>query len=202
VENIKRENEIKSKKKNGKTNKIISLSVGDPKEKCNSEFPVCINDMDKEFQRDVVSFVVLRLNKPNDFIIDNYFGGSVTKKFGNKTNTLDELNPDDVLIERRKHTCEIKLHTKTKSSQIIFISCHENFIEEELDLNYLKNSFRRRRKCIIIDIKILLILAVKVSRGSKKSVHKENKVDENEKNFELGKIYENIKKGKKFFYFR
>ncbi len=52
-----------------------------------------------------------------------------------------------------------------------------------------------------MDIKILLILAVKVSKHSKKSVkvHNENKDEENEKDFEFGKIYENIKKGMEIF---
>lgn len=137
VENILKENELKSKTKN-QNNKKNLLDTGIIK--CDTSFPVCVNDLDKEFQRNVVSFVTMKLNRVNNIIFDEYFG----KNNGNKANISNEYDPDDILIERRGHTCGMKEFSITKSNANKFDNRN---LEKDADLH---NSLRKTRKCKLI----------------------------------------------------
>ncbi len=148
IENIKRESVLKTKIIDGKKNQSC------PKEKCDLKFPVCLNDMDKEFQRRVVSFVVLKLNKTSNLMIDDYFGGQINIKVGKKTNSLNEYEDDDIVIERRRHTCGILEDCKTKSSVFKYNSNH---VKDDLDLN---DSLRKKKTCK--KFIILIILSFKI----------------------------------------
>jgi hypothetical protein len=110
IENIEKENEAKLKlKKKVKNSKNFENFEKIEIEKntpclCDIKSPICINDIENDFQHKVISFICLKTQSTPPKIIENYF---IASPFGLKEN-LDESEInffEGLLIERRPHTC-------------------------------------------------------------------------------------------------
>lgn len=114
IENIVKENKEKSKlkkkfKKSEKSEKSEKFEKYEKSEKeinslCDPKSPICLNDIENDFQHNVISYICLRAQSNLPKIIDNYFIAAPFLLFEEIDDDSTGQN-EGLLIERRPHTC-------------------------------------------------------------------------------------------------
>ena len=179
VDSIRKENEMNLKLKN----EILCNSIK-KEEKCNLDYPVCTNDANKDFQRTVNSFIVLRSKSTDNLIVDDYFCGVSNNSLVNSVKEVQQNDSKDILIERRNHTCRMSREVDSNKNNYKF----DKITEEE---KYSNNVIKKRGKC-----KILLLICISTAliyfHRFQKSINDSVKVKEF---IEYANVYEKIKTG-------
>lgn len=137
VDSIRKENEINLKLKN----KILSNYVKN-EEKCNVDYPVCINDINQDFQRTVNPFILLRSTFTDNLIVEDYFSTMSNNFLFDNLKDLNLNKSKDILIERRNHTCQMISLKVSNEKNYKF----NKITGEEKDLD---NFIKKRGKCKI-----------------------------------------------------
>lgn len=128
IENIVKENKekLKLKKKFNKKSEKSEKSEKSDKDinsLCDPKSPICLNDIENDFQHNVISYICLRAQSNLPKIIDNYFIAAPFSLFDEiDANTTNE----GLLIERRPHTCrknsEIDLDNESEAHSLSYLS--------------------------------------------------------------------------------
>jgi hypothetical protein len=104
IANIQLENDMKKKIKD--SNKLFTTNTRkeeNVKKICNRSYPICVNEEDRLFQRNVVSILIM---KSRDFptIYEDYYSHDGDKYLSKGINHK-YIETDWIVIERRNHSC-------------------------------------------------------------------------------------------------
>ena len=154
------DNLTKSKEK---TKKLLELRTNKIKERvsfvevnleCNSEWSICI--LDTEFRNNIINHLVLRSNKKELKIVEDYFSSQNIHKIS-KNIKNDSSNFQNILIERKTHICSPSQSLKNQEQEFIFDQEFDekidfrnrslaNFVPED-NMNYSKFIYGINNKC-------------------------------------------------------
>ena len=150
INNIISENEEKMKIKE-KLNIVHTKTEG---KKCNLNWPICIKDIENDFQHNIAFYFAFRTQNFPPIINESYFNPN--KNIKSKINNNDQIfknECDDVVIERKIHKCNqfyyINLTSDTSISDLSNDQTNDEGYDDNNE-NIVKYKSKRHKSILIL----------------------------------------------------